>query len=82
MKNEKKKFIYIYIYIYIYMCWGVARWGKSPPRVKYLNLLRLDMITDGESPSKMSERRAASCVVNPNIRGQQMHKHTRSGQIK
>ena len=35
---------------------GVVIWGRSPPRVKDPNLLRLDMITDGESQSKMSER--------------------------
>ena len=38
---------------------GVVRWGRSP-RVKDQNLLRLDMITGGESSSKMSERCAAS----------------------
>ena len=61
---------------------GVVRWGRSPPRVKDPNLLRLDMITGGESPSKMSERCAASGDVTPKIRGPQMHKHTKFDQIK
>ena len=38
---------------------GVARWGRSHPRVKDPNLLRLDMITNGESPSKVSKRCSA-----------------------
>ena len=54
---------------------GTASWGIYPLRVKDPNLLRLDMITSGESPSKMSERRAASYGVNLKIRGQKMHKH-------
>ena len=53
---------------------GVTRWGRSPlPRVKDPNLLRVDMVTGGESPSKMSERCAASDGVIPKIRGPQMH---------
>ena len=61
---------------------GVARWGKSSPRVKDPNLLRLDMITGGESRSKMSKRCAASDGVIPKIHGPQMHKHTKFDQIK
>ena len=62
---------------------GVARWGRSPPpMVKDSNLLRLDMITDGESPSKMLERCAASGVIIPKVCGLQMHKHTKFDQIK
>ena len=38
-------------------------------------VLRLDMITGGESSLKMSERRAVPYGVNPEIRGPQMHKH-------
>ena len=40
------------------------------------------MITDGEIPSKMSERRTTSCGVNPKIRGPQMHKHMQLGKCK
>ena len=47
---------------------GVGRWVRSP-RVKDPNLLRLDMITGGESPSKMSERCVASGSVILKIRG-------------
>ena len=61
---------------------GGASWGRYPLRVKDPNLLRLDMITGGESPSKMLERCAVSCCVNPKIRGPQMHKHTGFDQIK
>ena len=64
---------------------GVARWGRSPPppsRVKDPNLLRLGMITGGESLSKVSERYMASGNVIPKIRGPQMHKHTKFDQIK
>ena len=60
---------------------GIASWGRFPPRVKD-PVLRLDMITSGESPLKMSERRAASCGVNPKIRGPQMHKHMELGKCK
>ena len=56
--------------------------GVDPPRVKDPNLLRLDMITGGESPSKVSERCATSDGVIPKIRGPQMHKHTKFDQIK
>ena len=45
-------------------------------------VLSLDMITGGESSLKMSERRTASCGVNPEIRGPQMHKHTEFGKCK
>ena len=55
---------------------------SPPPMVKDSNLLRLDMITDGESPSKMSERCAASGVIIPKVCGLQMHKHTKFDQIK
>ena len=61
---------------------GVARWGRSPTRVKYPNLSRLDMITGGESPLKVSERCAVSGDVISKIRGPQMHKHTKFDQIK
>ena len=62
---------------------GVTRWGRSPtPRVKDPNLLRLDMITGGESPSKVLERCAASGGVTPKICGPQMHKHMKFDQIK
>ena len=62
---------------------GVERWGRSPPpRVKDLNLLRLDMIIGGESQSKMSKRSATFYGVNLKIRGSQMHEHTRFDQIK
>ena len=46
------------------------------------SVLRLDMIIDGESSSKMSQRRAASYGVNPEIRDPQMHKHTELGRCK
>ena len=54
---------------------GVARWGRSSHRVKNLNLLRLNMITGDESPSKMSERCATFGGVILKIHGPQMHKH-------
>ena len=40
------------------------------------------MITGSESPLKMSERCAASCDVNSEIRGPSMHKHTELGKRK
>ena len=61
---------------------GVARWGRSPLWVKHPNLLRLDMISGGESPSKVSERCAASGGEILKIRGPQMPKHTKFDQIK
>ena len=61
---------------------SAIRWGRSPPRVKDPNLLRLDMIIGDESPSKVSERCTASDGVIPKIFGPQMHKHTKFDQIK
>ena len=71
-----------------YTCVGRSKMGVDPPppppppRVKDPNLLRLDMITGGESPSKVSERCATSGGVILKIRGPQMHKHTKFDQIK
>ena len=45
-------------------------------------VLRVDMITDGESPLKMSERNSASYDVNPEICDPQMYKHTKLGKCK
>ena len=55
------------------MCVGV----DSPIGGKTQILLRLDMITGGESPSKMSEWCVASCSEIPKIRGPQIHVHTK-----
>ena len=60
---------------------GIESWGRSPPRVKDL-VLRLDMITGGESLTKMSERHAAFYGVNSELRDPQMHKHTELGKHK
>ena len=45
-------------------------------------ILRLDKITDGETPLKMFERLTASCGVNPKIHDPHMHKHTELGKHK
>ena len=42
---------------------------SPPPRMKDPNLLRLDMITDDESQSKVSKKCAASSGVIPKIHG-------------
>ena len=48
---------------------GISKLGYIPPRVEDLKLFKLDMITGGESPSKVSG------LVEPVVRHQESTNH-------
>ena len=64
-----------------YMCWAVARWDRSPPRVKDPVIAVRHDHRRGKTV-KILERRAASYGENPETRDPQIYKHTELEKFK